>query len=155
MSPELSSPPCRSRACVALKGFSLVEVIMAIGLVMFAALVIFSLLPVGLVALQDANRQIVETEIFNTVGAELASTPFTKLTDYGTSRFPIYFDNEGTEVKTSADSTFTVRCTLAAPELGAGELRRATVAIGYRRDPDQSGTTKSSKRTFLLVNRGI
>lgn len=135
------------------RAFSLVEVLMATGLVTFALLVIFSLMPAGLAALQDANRQIVETEIYNTVGAELASTPFGRLGEYQTSRFPIYFDNEGIETASAGDAVFTVRCSLAAPELGAGELRRATVAIGYRRDPDDAGT-KPSKRTFLLVNRG-
>lgn len=126
---------------------------MAIGLVTFALLVIFSLMPAGLAALQDANRQIVETEIYNTVGAELASTPFDKLDDFA-AQFPIYFDNEGIKVGTAGDSSFTVRCVLAAPELGSGELRRATVAIGYRRDPNPPDA-KSSVRTFLLVNRGI
>ncbi len=134
-------------------GFSLVEVLMAIGLVTFALLVIFSLMPAGLAALQDANRQIVETEIYHTVGAELASTPFDKLEEFAT-QFPIYFDYEGTKVGTAAESSFTVRCVLAAPELGGGELRRATVAIGYRRDPNPPDA-KSSVRTFLLVNRGI
>lgn len=136
-----------------IRGFSLVEVLMAIGLVTFALLVIFSLMPAGLVALQDANRQIVETEIYNTVGAELASTPFDKLEDFAT-RFPLYFDNEGIQVDAAGEASFTVRCVLAAPELGAGELRRATVAIGYRRDPNPPDA-KSSVRTFLLVNRGI
>src|SRR5690349_17934404 len=133
-------------------GFSLVEVLMATGLVTFALLVIFSLLPAGLATLQDANRQIVETEIYNTVGAELASTPFEKLTDYQDSRFPVYFDNEGLEVKNAADAVYYVRCTLAAAELGDGELRRATVSIGHRRDPSDPAV-KASRRTFLLVNR--
>lgn len=126
---------------------------MAIGLVTFALLVIFSLMPAGLGALQEANRQIVETEIFNTVGAELGSTPFSQLDAYATDRFPLYFDNEGIAVTAEEDATFFVRCTLAAPELGAGEMRRATVAVGYRRDPNAGGV-KPSRRTFLLVNRG-
>lgn len=127
---------------------------MAIGLVTFALLVIFSLMPAGLAALQGANRQIVETEIFNTVGAELSSTAFTNLTDYvsgANKRFPMYFDNEGIEVASGEPWIFVVNCTLANPELGAGELRRATVSIGYKREADP----KPSKRTFLLVNRGL
>jgi uncharacterized protein (TIGR02598 family) len=124
---------------------------MATGLVTFALLVIFSLLPAGLTALQEANRQIVETEIYNTVGAELAATPFAMLDAYSASRFPLHFDNEGLEVKDEAGAIYFVRCTLAAGELG--ELRRATVSIGHRRDPAAPGG-KASKRTFLLVNRG-
>lgn len=152
-----SSPrPSRSRARPCSRaGFSLVEVVLAIGLVTFAMLVIFSLLPVGLFSLQESNRQIVETEIFNTVGAELSSTPFDQLTNYQTTRFPIYFNNEGTEVSSSNNAIFYVRCNAPVAESNA-ELNRVTVLIGYRRDPAQTNTTaKASKRTFLLVNRGI
>lgn len=139
------------------RAFSLVEVLMAIGLVTFALLVIFSLMPAGLAALQGANRQIVETEIFNTIGAELASTPFQTLDDYvknANKRFPVYFDNEGIEVPANSPDKpwiFVVNCNLADPEAGNAELRRATVSIGYKRESDP----KPSKRTFLLVNRGI
>ncbi|MFZ4681140.1 MAG: hypothetical protein ACOYMS_01455 [Terrimicrobiaceae bacterium] len=143
------------RLAGALKGFSLVEVVLAIGLVMFAALVIFSLMPVGLFSLQEANRQIVETEIFNTVGAELVSTPFDRLTNYQTTRFPIYFNNEGIEVAADTNSPFIVRGSAPVAEPG-GELNRVTISIGYRRDPAQTNAnSKVSKRTFLLVNRGI
>lgn len=138
-----------------LSGFSLVEVILAIGLTTFAALVVFSLLPVGLLSLQDTNRQIVETEVFNTVGAELASTPFDKLTNYQTSRFPVYFSNDGVEVASGPESSFTVRCSSPQLEPG-GELNRVTISIGYQRDPDQTdGSGRISKRAFLLVNRGL
>lgn len=133
--------------------FSLIEVVLAIGLVTFSALVIFSLLPVGLASLQEANRQIVETEVFSTVGAELASTPFDKLTNYQATRFPIYLNNEGIEVTNSADAIFTVRCAEPVAETG-GELNRVAVSIGFRRDPAQTnGAGKITKRTFLFVNR--
>ena len=59
--------------------FSLVEVILAIGITMFAGLVIFSLLPAGLSSLQDTGMQIVKTEIFRTIEAELSSTPYGEL----------------------------------------------------------------------------
>jgi len=150
MTPPHFSPRCRQ------DGFSLIEVILAIGLATFALLVVFSLLPAGLSSLQESNRQIVETEIYNTLGAELASTPFDRLTNYQASRFPVYFDNEGNEVA-SSNSVFTVRCQLAAPELGDGELCRASLLIGFRRDPASTNGTlfKPSERTFLLVNRGL
>jgi uncharacterized protein (TIGR02598 family) len=149
MSPRtFTSPHLRS-------AFSLIEVLLAIGLMTFALLVIFSLLPAGMSSLQDANRQIVQTEIYNTLGAELSSTPFDRLANYQSTRFPAYFDNEGNEVA-SGDSIFTVRCQLEPPELG-GELRRAMLMIGYRRDPSEApaNTASVSKRTFLLVDRGL
>jgi uncharacterized protein (TIGR02598 family) len=133
--------------------FSLIEVLLATGLVTFSALVIFSLLPVGLASMQEANRQIIETEVFSTVGAELAATPFDKLTNYQATRFPVYFNNEGIEVGSVADAIFTVRCAAPVAEPG-GELNRVSVSIGFRRDPAQTnGSGKISKRTFFLVNR--
>lgn len=147
--------PSRTSHFVARCAFSLVEVLVAIGLMTFALLIIFSLLPVGLSAMHEASRQIVETEIFNSLGAELASTPFDELAAHRASRFPVYFDNEGNE-STADKAIFTVQCTLAPPEMGDGELRRVTILIGYHRDPLSGGASpNTSKRTFLLVDRGI
>ena len=137
-----------------MSGFSLVEVILAIGLVTFAILVIFSALPVGFVSLQGSSRQIVETEIFNMVGAELDSTSRSQLTNYQMTRFPIYLDNEGEEVGVSSNAVFTVRCSDPVAESNA-ELNRVTVSIGFRQDPALANSAaKVSKRSFLLVNRG-
>ncbi len=123
---------------------------------MFALLVIFSLLPVGLQVLQSSNRQVAETEIFNTLGAELSSTKFSELETYvDGDRFPIYFDNEAIEVEKD-NAVFTVICELADPEL-SGELRRATVSIGYRGDPNDANLPKYNihRRTFLLADKGL
>ena len=147
-SPIPSSAPSHSSPNA---GFSLVEVVLAIGLVMFAALVIFSLMPVGMASLQESNRQIIETEIYNTVGAELASTPFNRLTNYQTDRFPIYFDIEGIEVNSPTDAAFTVRASMTNAELGAGELQRIRIKVGFRQDPDVPGN-RSTSRTFLPVS---
>lgn len=136
--------------------FSLVEVVLAIGLVTFAMLVIFSLMPVGLFSLQESNRQIVETEIFNTVGAELSSTPFDQVTNYMTQRFPMYFNNEGTEQSVSNNAVFIARCAAAAVPESNTQLNRVVVSIGYRRDPAVTNAgTKVSRRAFLLVNKGF
>lgn len=134
----------------------MIEVMLAIGLVTFALLVIFSLLPVGLFSLQESNRQIVETEIFNTVGAELSGTPFGQLTNYQATRFPIYFNNEGTEVSTSNNAIFIVRCAVPVVDSSNSDLSRLLISIGYRRDPDITNANfKPSKRAFLLANRGF
>lgn len=126
---------------------------MAIGLAMFALLVIFSLIPTGLNSLQETNRQFVETEILNTVSAELESTSFKQLDTFVPQRFPMYFDNEGAELDTATDAVFIVRCQLEAPELGAGELRRARVSIGFRRDPVLTDPS-IRQRAFWFADRG-
>ena len=117
-------------------GFSLVEVTLAMGIASFALLVIFSMMPTGLSTMQEAGRQIAETEIFNRLGAELSSTPLYDapvpssdvLSSYvsgnvatgWTARFPAYFDIEGNEVKQSGASNivFTVQCKVTTPDPG-------------------------------------
>ena len=133
--------------------FSLVEVILAIGITMFAGLVIFSLLPAGLSSLQDTGMQIVKTEIFRTIEAELSSTPYGELENHQKARFPIYFDNEGLEVSNASNAIFTVRCEIPTLE-SEGDLSRMVVKIGHLQDPEQAGSSKKiSKRGFLIANK--
>jgi uncharacterized protein (TIGR02598 family) len=141
------------------RGFSLVEVVIAIGLSTFALLVMFSLLPVGLNTLQDANRQIMETEIFNTVGAELNATKYENLEDYiNSDRFPIYYDIEGQEMSSAAGAVFFVTCEINPPETGA-EIRRVNVIVSFQKNPSDSGWNREEsyvkERAFLLANRGV
>jgi uncharacterized protein (TIGR02598 family) len=168
-------PPGADRTARA-RAFSLVEVVMAIAIASSSLLVIFLLLPSGLSGLNDATRQLVETEIFSKMNSELNATPFYSdagrttdlLASYQSSRFPVYFDYEGNEVpaaEAASRAIFTVRCVLAEPSssiwspagsTGTGELRWATVRIGFHQDPGQadSETVIARKRTFLVVNKG-
>ena len=163
------------------------------GIASFALLVIFSMLPTGLGAMQDAGVQVAQAEIFAKIGAELTSTPmygdpinhagndllatFTDSTGGGSAkRFPAYFDQEGNEVAAGSNNIiFTVKCVLEPvgslkykdiwtpinTGSGVGELRWATVRIGYHKDPGTPVTTTPetekgvTKRTFLVANRGI
>jgi uncharacterized protein (TIGR02598 family) len=143
------------------KGFSLVEVVIAIGLSTFALLVMFSLLPVGLNTLQDANRQIMETEIFNTIGAELNATKYDSLDDYvgpETSPNYRYYDIEGQEMDSDTGAVFFVKCIISAPVTG-DETRRVRVFISFQKnikDPDwKEDGSYVKERAFLLANRGI
>ena len=152
--PPIEYSRVAARKCkVLLAAFTLVEVTLAIGLTMYSALVIFAVMPHGLYALQDSGRQIVENEIFNTIDAELSSTPYTQLSNYQTTRFPIYCDNEGSKVDSQAGASFIVRCDAPVQESG-GELSRVTIKIGYNQDPETaSASAKISKRSFLVANK--
>lgn len=150
---SFDKPLATHRSCL---GFSLVEMVMGIGIVGFSLPVILSLLPLGNANLQDATRQMIQSEIFDTVRSELATTSFNELDSYcghsGTAeRFPIYFDAEGVETaKTNA--VYIAQCVLS----GTGELRQATVRIGFHQDPgtSDSSAVKAEKQTFVLANRG-
>ncbi|MFV0338638.1 MAG: Verru_Chthon cassette protein B [Chthoniobacterales bacterium] len=130
------------------RAFSLVEVVLSIGLVTFSALVIFSLMPVGLSSLQATSRQLVETEIFGTLSAELYSTPFSEISNHIDTRFPVYFDGEGSEVSEANLSSFTVECEVSSDPVNS-ELRRATFLIAGH------AHTSASAQSILLVNKGL
>jgi hypothetical protein len=91
------------------------------------------------------------------VGAELAATPFAEMDAYQSANALMYFDVEGQRVE-AEEAVFFVRCDLSAPEFvtvdsPGGELRRATVRIGFHQDP--TNAQRPTRRTILLGNRGL
>jgi uncharacterized protein (TIGR02598 family) len=107
-------------------GFSLIEVVIATGLCTFAFLTIFSLLPVGMVTIQNATTQVTETEIFNRVWSQFNTTPYYNLQNGTTPLFTTssstvcyYYDQEGQDITPSGSNpaapgttVYTVRCSL-------------------------------------------
>jgi uncharacterized protein (TIGR02598 family) len=134
-------------------GFSLVEVTIAVGLTMFALLVVFSLMPMGLSVMLDSQKKLIKTEIYSLLEAELSSTPFGDLDRFVADRFPLYFDNEGNEVSGAADAIFIVRCRLSAAQ-PLPNMRRAIFSVGRNTDPD-TNPQNASRRGILLVDQGF
>jgi len=107
------------------KGFSLVEVVLAIGVVAFAFVAIFSLLPVGMGVFREAMDTSVSAQIVQRVVSDATETEFDSLIDPakngGTSSgdyyaLPVrYFDDQGTEVKVNNSSTPTPAERLGPP----------------------------------------
>lgn len=75
--------------------FSLVEVVLALGVMSFCLLTVIGLLPVGLTTLRDAAQQTVEGQIVQRVGSQMQLTQFTQLDDHFGGKV-FYFDDEGT-----------------------------------------------------------
>jgi len=74
-------------------GFSLVEVVLALGIVSFALLVMMGMVPVGLSTLRDAMNDSVKTQIVQRIAAEAQLTPFGQIDDYISKTY--YFTEEG------------------------------------------------------------
>ncbi len=91
-------PPKFSYRC----GFSLVEVIMALGIVGFAAVTMMALVPVGLKSLRNSINQTVESQIGQQISADILQTPFSQV-----GSFTNYYDNEGFPVSSAIDAVFT------------------------------------------------
>lgn len=93
------------------KAFSLVEVVLAIGVVAFAFVAIFSLLPVGMGVFREAMDTSVSAQIVQRVVGDATETEFDSLIDPAKNggasagnyyALPVrYFDDQGTEVKVS------------------------------------------------------
>lgn len=84
----------RQARAVAVRGMSLVEVCLALGLVSFALVSVLGILPVGLITLRDARFDMMRANIVAKVGMEYASTAFAQMADSQ----DYYFDDQGQPV---------------------------------------------------------
>jgi uncharacterized protein (TIGR02598 family) len=144
MAPHLKSTRHRRR-----RGFSLIEVVIAIGVCTYALLVIGSLLPVGLATFQATNQQVIETEIFNQLWLQFNTTPFSSLQSANDGVAPLfptaqstiyyYYDGDGQQLVTSGSSS-------AAP---ANAVYLVRVALS------NSQTTPTPETTVPQVDGGL
>jgi len=107
----------KNRGSVSARGFSLVEITIALGLFTFAAVTILALLPTGLNAMRLAMNQTVEAQIVRTIAGQSVVTNFDALTD----RSPFYFDDEGLSTSPNQNRVYTVTVTREDPDFpGSG-----------------------------------
>jgi uncharacterized protein (TIGR02598 family) len=87
--------------------FSLVEVVLALGVTSFALLSMVALIPLGLTEAREATDSTTESQIVQYARNEIEMTPFTNLSVWaGTSS---YFDNQGLPTsKGAAEQIYTV-----------------------------------------------
>jgi len=113
---------------VQVRAFSLVEVVIALALISFAAISIMGLLPTGLSTLRDAMNQSRQAQILRTVAGLAAVTKFTSLATNG-----LYFDSDGIPVSDSANAIFTVNVLTNLPvypgSTNAAALQNALTAL--------------------------
>lgn len=122
--------------------FSLVEVVLAIGIVSFAFVGMFGLLPVGLNTFRQAVDSSVGSQIVQRVINDAQQTDFPTLITSGTTTR--YFDDQGNELKNS-DSNFNsyiytvevaVSGTTALPGPStSGSSNLATVTVRIANNP--------------------
>jgi len=94
------------------QAFSLVEVVLAIGVTSFALLGMVALLPMGLKTSHQAADAMTEAQIVQYARNQLEMTPFTNLSTWVSN--PLYFDNQG----------------LPSTATDAQQIYKATFAIG-------------------------
>jgi len=107
-----STPSLRSRT-VRSAGFSLVELVMAIGIVSFAFVSLFALLPVGLTTFRQTMDTSIGSQIVQRIVNEAQQTDYPTLIN--TTSYDRYFDDQGNEVQSIDSSIYTVEVTVTAP----------------------------------------
>lgn len=144
-------------------GFSLVEVVLAIGIVGFGLVTTMGLLPVGLNTFHQAIDTSVHAQIVQQVVNDVQQTDFDTLVNSGTlvSR---YFDDQGNEKKSTQPYIYQVRVTATATTnlpAGSASSNLATVTIDIANNPGHLSNPFSSTSpapyktytTFMARNR--
>lgn len=94
-------------------GFSLVELVLAIGIVSFAFVSLFALLPVGLTTFRQTMDTTIGSQIVHRIINEAQQTDYTTLV--ATPTFDRYFDDQGNEVSSLDNSIYTAEISVTAP----------------------------------------
>ena len=122
------------------KAFSLIEVVIAIGIVSFAFVTLLGLLPIGLTAFRQAMDTTVCSQIVQRVVNDAQQTDYTTLTTSGTTQ--LYFDDQANEVTAANanNSLYTVQVTVSGTttlpnSAGVQSTNLATVSVQIANNP--------------------
>lgn len=141
-----------ARSVLGRAAFSLIEVMLAMGVMTFAVVTSVGVIPVGLTTLRQAMDDTVESQIVRSIGAQALVTPYSQMTaDFSGTRF--YYDEEGTFLTSSpaarpAAARYCAAATLATPSFpGSGAVTTGltnglwTVRIQLTAGPTDAGST--------------
>lgn len=128
--------------------FTLVESVVAIGIVSFAMLSILGLIPVGLGTFRQAMSLTVETAIVQSVSGELMRADYTNLASTN-----IYFDQEGNKVAESDKERLYVARVQTPEALDAGDLVNADAARKVSIKISSSTHPETTNSYFVIVPR--
>jgi uncharacterized protein (TIGR02598 family) len=137
------------------KGFSLVETVLAMGIVSFAMMGILGLVPLGLSHFRQAMTVTAESQILQSLSNDLLLADYDKLVDefaQNGGKLEYYYDDQGGKVDSgAAERLYTVTVelgNLAAADLNSTAGKTAAIQI--------ASDTKSHtvKKYSLIVPRG-
>lgn len=135
------------------RGFSLVEMVLAIGIVAFAFVGLLALLPVGMGIFREAMETSVSTQIAQRIISDLTETEFDQLIANPISgnfyTLPLrYFDDQGTEVRVTnpAGPTDLERVIILYTVRVRGSLPGKADPTSHKSDYPTSLPSKSSSR---------
>jgi uncharacterized protein (TIGR02598 family) len=155
--------PARKRPAISawgfsfkLEGFSLVEVVVALGIVSFAVIAILGLIPSGLNTLKDSTGETVRAQIVRSIAASALTANFSSL------NASVSFDNAGQPLLPTDTATYpryTVNATTDAPSFPGstsgnftGSLTALKIEIILKPASLAKGTTNNY--TLQIANSG-
>ena len=124
------------------RGFTLVEVVLALGLCSFAILSLVSLMPVSLNSARHALEISRVSKAFQKVTSELTQSQFANVAAMTTNTYQ--FDYDGNVPTNSADNYYTILATIAASPItnqSSTSLVRVTLDARTRRETNAGSTT--------------
>jgi len=146
-------------------GFTLVEVTLAIGIISFAFVTMFGLLPVGLSVSRQAMDTTIEAQIVQQMKTQALQTDFSQLGELAAAD-EMYFDDQGKQVDEAQALYRTKFSAVSAntrlPE-GAATDRLKTVTISLlntkgmadRANADLATSSDAKKFTILIPDNGL
>src|SRR5688572_4364322 len=92
-------------------GFSLVEVVLALGICSFAMIAIVGMIPVGLNTFKDAMNTTVQSQIVQRIAGDVLLTDYQSLTSFDAGADHSYYNDQGTPVLSGSakDLAYTAR----------------------------------------------
>jgi len=123
------------RHCSKMRGFSLVEVVLALGVISIGVVSLIGLLTISTSSSRLSDEDTVMAAIARQVDTELHNTTFANLPTNGATW---YFDNEGHHLPVAANAVYQCRIVLTADT-----------------DYDSPGAVKNLYRVELLFSRAL
>lgn len=140
------------------RAFSLVEVVLAIGITAFALIAILGLLPVGLNTMRESVDEMVATGILTAVEADLRNVPEDESNSplYGvpvwsaasTTEWQRFLDRNGHPVAERQEADYVMVCTLYPPEEDVSDCLRIHVKVAW---PGRAAVPTGSVETLVAI----
>lgn len=142
------------------RGFSLIEVVLCIGIVAFAFLAVFSMLPVGLTTFRQAIDNSLGSQIVQRLVGEAQQTDYPTLIT--TPAYLRYFDEQGNEVTADKEYLYTAEISVTAPTTlpntstpPTGSLATVTIKLANNPGRNPSPFASTSKVPFTTYTAMI
>lgn len=146
------------------RGFSLVEVCVALGVISFALVGIVGLFPLGISTLQTSIKETAAVNVATAIVADLHQVPSAEARAlnpalpstsplYGLSvsqaSQTIYLDDNGTLVGSSPNARYQAKIALTVPEAGQRNATEGSVTLSW---PPGNSSTGNSMSLFVALD---